>query len=1048
MSAKQVRFVVHGDVVYGMANSVTPFVGRVGDAAGGAAKQAVGPMQAASGSRGGGRKCRLTINGMPVATADSIAAAEDPVPIQARPMTMSKGIRLNGKPLLLHGGAFMASPDGSLQSMALTQTVAFGPYVPPAGGGEPPPMPAEGGGGPNPGAAVVRSNYDSPSAEHQIVSRCSSQRLADLLPPEYAVLVGDPVDVATGAVVTSAIDDRWETPALAFERRYSSRRSGRDGPLGPGWSHNFDQAIWLEEGRVVLRCDGREIEFDCFELLDRVARAGDVLHDLTGRLTLTCHGHNAWELSDGPTTRHFLPMPGVAAADRDRGLSLLSTIVRPEQPLIELHYDDRARLNSVRVDGRSMFAFRYDTDDHIESLNDRLVRYRYSAAGDLIEAADVEGHARKYAYEGHLLVRETNRLGGEFFYGYDGHGSGAKCVRTWGTGGRLHRMLAYEDSSTLVTDSLGNRTIYDLSPMGLVTGIEDPEGGKHQFTYDDQLRLTRVAYPDGTEEVDLYDEAGRRVKHRGRDGATWRMRYDDGGRLQEGFDPLGGRWVFDHDLDGRLSRVEDPLGHVTRLAYENRRLHEITDPLGRVTSLQLGAHDEVLVVRAPHRPAMKFEYDEQGRLSRCNTEHGDEVRWFHDAFGRLVSVSRGGSAVHWLRDVEGHVTSVERPDRFENYRRDSFGRLLGISEGDVQIGYRYDTEDQLLSAAVDGQPRVEFRYDERGLVDAFVIDRELEGAVVREEKGSRIRRLRTGDVTLSLRWDEGGRLAEFDDGRGARTFAYREDGLLVEYATAEHVCVLQRDALGAVTQQRQGERCIDSAQLDHAGNRYGVDVGDALGISYLWGGHGQLERIAVVSEDPFELEVGASMDGSGGVARHADREVEFRCAIAPPAWPAGVGPDVPVDALHRPLRGAEDTELLWDEGRLLLEGEKVHICDPRYDVRLATATGSALQLRQEPPPSPPEDTRPTAVALAACRLGEVSEQGAEWSEFTPGGLLRSAFARQRWNPVVRPQPGSRPWQPDAWQPLQLDPHVATTRLDAPALLGLLSPFPIPLLKTS
>src|SRR6185369_6176087 len=48
-------------------------------------------------------------------------------------------------------------------------------------------------------------------------------------------------------------------------RRVSSRRLGwsdRDGPLGWGWSHSCDQAVWTEDDKVVYRAeDGREIEF-------------------------------------------------------------------------------------------------------------------------------------------------------------------------------------------------------------------------------------------------------------------------------------------------------------------------------------------------------------------------------------------------------------------------------------------------------------------------------------------------------------------------------------------------------------------------------------------------------------------------------------------------------------------------------------------------------------------------------------------------------------------------------------------------------------------
>jgi hypothetical protein len=77
----------------------------------------------------------------------------------------------------------------------------------------------------------------------------------DRVHKSICTLTGHPVDVATGRVVTEAVD--WELPGpvpLKFERNYSSSLSWRDSVLGHGWSHSLDLACGRRRGRW---CTGR-----------------------------------------------------------------------------------------------------------------------------------------------------------------------------------------------------------------------------------------------------------------------------------------------------------------------------------------------------------------------------------------------------------------------------------------------------------------------------------------------------------------------------------------------------------------------------------------------------------------------------------------------------------------------------------------------------------------------------------------------------------------------------------------------------------------------
>ena len=93
---------------------------------------------------------------------------------------------------------------------------------------------------------------------------------------------------------------------------YSSAFASRSGPLGHGWSSSLDQAVWRERGKVVLLAgDGREIEFDTFDLPDHVMKPGHEVQNPIERLRLRCLEDGRWEIEDvAGVVREFGPVAG------------------------------------------------------------------------------------------------------------------------------------------------------------------------------------------------------------------------------------------------------------------------------------------------------------------------------------------------------------------------------------------------------------------------------------------------------------------------------------------------------------------------------------------------------------------------------------------------------------------------------------------------------------------------------------------------------------------------------------------------------------------
>ena len=98
-------------------------------------------------------------------------------------------------------------------------------------------------------------------------------------------VTGHPVDVATGKVFTDKVDLALPGPIpFAFERVWYST-STHAGPLGHGWHHSYDSALYVEDDVVLHRAsDGRLIAFPAIApgeehfLRERTAHAASRSH--------------------------------------------------------------------------------------------------------------------------------------------------------------------------------------------------------------------------------------------------------------------------------------------------------------------------------------------------------------------------------------------------------------------------------------------------------------------------------------------------------------------------------------------------------------------------------------------------------------------------------------------------------------------------------------------------------------------------------------------------------------------------------------------------
>ncbi len=675
--------------------------------------------------------------------------------------------------------------------------------------------------------ASLRTRFVSDSL-HALLSRMRPSRLRSLLHRGVCFLTGHPVDVASGKVMTSKVDLRLPGPLpLVIERHYNSAFASRQSSIGWGWSWTLDQAIWRERGKVVaLIEDGRELEFDCFDLPDHVMRRGDVVRHPIDGLSLRCLGQDRWELegADG-TTRSF----GLVAGDASGRARLLEHRSRCRLYAIRLGYDERGRLAVIHDAVGRELRLEHDGGGRITGLSVPTPsgeghyphrRFHYDERGDLVAVVDAAGARWRFEYTTHLLTSEYDRTGLGFHFVYDGLGADAWCVRTWGDGGLFDHLLAYDkqNKQTFVTNSLGHTTGYRMNVVGAVVEVVDPLGGVTRYEYDPEtLARTAIVDPLGGELRLAYDERGRLSRAREPDGGVVQIVYAGDQLPARIVDRGGGEWQRAYDQLGNLVARRSPDGHVTRYVYTRGWLTAIVGPDGTTTRIGYDGQANVAQLERPGGALERRWHDALGRVIAVRDPDGHEQRRHYDLEGRLVGLERSGAEILAFEyDAEGRITRAVEGERVVEFRWGGYGRLVERREAEARVMLEYDSEDQLRAMTREDGRRYELELDARG---ELVVEREWDGSercFVRDALGRIVERHEADGSVERLVYGPGGQVVEQHGPAGVLRFRYGQDGRLRAADNGTCEVEFERDALGNIVAERSHGAWV-RAGFDHRG---------------------------------------------------------------------------------------------------------------------------------------------------------------------------------------------------------------------------------------
>jgi len=615
------------------------------------------------------------------------------------------------------------------------------------------------------------------------MARCTAQD-----GPNAHRLVGDPVDVVTGASTDVQLDFKLDgSLPILWRRYYSSARSAERLALGWGHTHEYDRTLRFDlDGMRYVQPSGAAVPFPA------LGRDGETLARDGVRLC-RMDGSRYLVYERGAPAYEFRFAPG-------RTVARLSRVVRGAHA-IRLDYGEDGRLATITDSmGRALRVTNDEAGRFCRlALPDgdagerTLIAYRYDAAGNLVEGTDPYGGVLAFAYDaGNRMVRKTDRNGHSFLFDYDARG---RCVHSRGEDGLHDVRLDYRPAErvTVVTHGDGGEWTYLYDDTGTVTEIVDPYGGVRSFQQDEGGRLAREVDPNGDVTEYAYGPDGGRLTDTGAaaparvpavplhweyglaagDGRTVRdapptspepglppvvraeldetapprdvfgggsreVRNAFGLRSRE-LGPAGSGRRWQYDPAGNIRRYLDGDGHSHRREYTSwNLLTAATDPLGGTARYAYTARERLAAAVDPGGTRSEYAYDLNDRLVEVRRHGRVRDRYAYDLGGRLIEKT-DGEGQPLLSVTPGPAgKEVQYADGSRHaFEHDEAGRPVRVTAADHQVAFDYDGAGRRVADLRDGRG-VTHRFERGELKETTVLGRFVVGYGRDEHGGLRV----------------------------------------------------------------------------------------------------------------------------------------------------------------------------------------------------------------------------------------------------------------------------------------------------------------------
>jgi RHS repeat-associated protein len=526
-------------------------------------------------------------------------------------------------------------------------------------------------------------------------------------------LVGDPVNVVTGANLSSTLDFRLIGP-LTFEwfRHYDSAKHQVRFSLGWGCSHEYDRRLEFDAdgmryvgplGRVVvfppLASDGEEASSQGLRLLRVNALSYRVID--TAAITMVFQFRDAYRPA------------------------LISALTRgPAQ--IQFQYDDHDRLALMIDSAGRVILVTCDAAGRIVRLtlaDDRgrpsrnLVAYDYDTSGNISRGIDSYGHTFAFQYDRHnRLLTRADQSGYSFRFEYASDG---RCIRSAGEDGLNEVRLRYlpNERVTVVTRADGGEWRYFYDENGSISRIVDPYGGARIFNPDADGRIVEELDANGNATQILHSASGGPVAKKTPLGFIIPLP-EDPNAAEPGTERMArcaAEWEFGLFLD--YETIALPAAGSASVAEFPAAVRNAVATRGPDADQSLSTSPFDIAPLGPiwwPVPRRGRVFSDLGKLIQQHGPDGARRRWLYDVNGNVQAyVDFDGSKHEYQRTSWDLLARESNPlGALTSYQWTRTQQIAAVVDPNgTRHEYTYDLKDRLVSIQRHGVTKERYCYD-------------------------------------------------------------------------------------------------------------------------------------------------------------------------------------------------------------------------------------------------------------------------------------------------------------------------------------------------
>ncbi len=630
---------------------------------------------------------------------------------------------------------------------------------------------------------------------------------------------------------------------IGFKRSYNSGLRLNDGPLGKGWTHNFDIHAKIDSDGFLSM--GQRSPIEAAAAIVEIYVSGDILlgSKTEDRLVIASIAHrwfmdrligNVVTINEpGNTRRMVLLADGTYNAPPGDGILLTqegdtSYLLRNKHGIL-MDFDIDGRLSSWKDSNNNEVVLTYSaeklqsvsngmgrtlnftyTGDRITQVSDnagRSITYHYDGDGNLDQYTDAEDHDTVFEYD--LLSRLTRIF-------YPANPANPFVTNVYGS----------DDRVTTQTDANGH--IWNYYIAGHRSEEVNPLTHSSVAYYDKNGKTVRSIDALGDETVNEYDGEQRRVRQTFPEGNAIEYTYDDQHnpitatnqpKSGSGLTPLQNSFTYD-PVFNRVLTSTDPMGLTTTFQYDTKgNLEQIEQP--EVDS---------------QTPTTLFTYNTRGQILTKTDAEGRVTRNTYDsATADLLStiVDDGGLnlTTQFGYNPVGNVTSESDPmGRTTAYDYDDMRRRIQeISPAPFNYitEYDYDPDGRVIETrqqtGIGGDPwqTTTITYTFSGKED-IITDTEGDTLTHQYDDADRLWKITNAESqTTEHLYDATGRLFQVIDANQEINpeYQYTENGLKQSVKDAnQNLTQYVYDDLDRVDRVIYPDTSYESFTYDDAGN--------------------------------------------------------------------------------------------------------------------------------------------------------------------------------------------------------------------------------------